>query len=55
MGQSSVRAALIYQHSTLTRQREIADRLDVRVRSERGEPRHDRGDGQSGTDLARDA
>ena len=34
-GQSSERAALIYQHSTLERQREIAAALDARVRADR--------------------
>ncbi len=37
MGQSSVRAALIYQHSTLKRQREIAHDMDARVRKHRTE------------------
>lgn len=34
-GQSSERAALIYQHSTLERQKEVAAGLDARVRAER--------------------
>ncbi len=34
-GQSSERAALIYQHSNLERQREVADGIDARVRAER--------------------
>lgn len=34
-GQSSERAALIYQHSTLERQKEVAAGLDDRVRAER--------------------
>lgn len=34
-GQSSERAALIYQHSTLERQREVAAGLDERVRADR--------------------
>lgn len=34
-GQSTERAALIYQHSNLQRQREIADALDAKVRAER--------------------
>ncbi|MFI1097535.1 tyrosine-type recombinase/integrase [Streptomyces sp. NPDC020917] len=34
-GQSSERAALIYQHSTLERQKEVAAGLDERVRAER--------------------
>ncbi|WP_406266437.1 site-specific integrase [Actinacidiphila glaucinigra] len=46
-GQSSERAALIYQHSTLERQREVAAALDARVRAERARA--------SGADLVRDA
>jgi integrase len=54
MGQSSVRAALIYQHSSLTHQRELADSIDARVRAQRG--REDDGPTErSGTDLAGDA
>lgn len=34
-GQSSEKAALIYQHSTLERQREVADGIDARVRADR--------------------
>jgi hypothetical protein len=34
MGHSSTRAALIYQHSTDQRQREIADALDQLARQE---------------------
>ncbi|QKW51400.1 hypothetical protein HUT08_19760 [Streptomyces buecherae] len=34
-GQSSEKAALIYQHSTLARQKEVANGLDARVRAER--------------------
>lgn len=34
-GQSSEKAALIYQHSTLERQKEVAAGLDARVRAER--------------------
>lgn len=54
MGQSSVRAALIYQHSSLKRQREVADALDQRVRAE-WEGQHGPDDGASGADLVRDA
>jgi integrase len=46
-GQSSERAALIYQHSTLERQREVAAALDARVRAERARA--------CGADLVRDA
>lgn len=57
-GQSSERAALIYQHSTLERQKEVAAGIDARVAADReaantaGEKSHDQA---SGTDLARDA
>jgi hypothetical protein len=60
-GQSSEKAALIYQHSTVERQREVADGIDARVRADREaaaekrEDRDDRGDGGSGTQRARDA
>ncbi len=46
-GKSSERAALIYQHSTLERQREVAAALDARVCAERASA--------SGADLVRDA
>ena len=36
MGQSSVRAAMIYQHSTERRQRQLAAKLDTRVRGDIG-------------------
>ncbi|NJP47181.1 tyrosine-type recombinase/integrase [Actinacidiphila epipremni] len=49
-GQSSERAALIYQHSTLERQREVAAGLDERVRAER---RDSAGDGPSGAEAVR--
>ncbi|MFE3017098.1 tyrosine-type recombinase/integrase [Streptomyces sp. NPDC059256] len=39
MGQSSVRAAMIYQHSTAKRQKELAGKLDDRVRTEIGRAR----------------
>ncbi|MBQ0983060.1 tyrosine-type recombinase/integrase family protein [Streptomyces sp. F63] len=55
-GQSSERAALIYQHSDLERQREVAAGLDRMVRDQRDSTARERsGDGPSGTDLARDA
>ncbi|WP_374228433.1 hypothetical protein [Streptomyces sp. CNQ085] len=53
MGQSSVRAAMIYQHSSLEHQRELADGIDARVRAALTPP--EKGGGPSGTDLARDA
>jgi integrase len=55
MGQSSVRAALIYQHSSLTHQRELADSIDARVRAQRGREDQTSAAKRSGTDLARDA
>ncbi|TQK52914.1 site-specific recombinase XerD [Streptomyces sp. SLBN-118] len=50
-GQSTERAALIYQHSDLERQKEVAAGLDQLVRGQRKKP----DDQASGTDLARDA
>lgn len=42
MGHSTVRAAMIYQHATEARSRQLADRLDALVRAQRateeGEP-----------------
>ncbi|MFJ6853701.1 tyrosine-type recombinase/integrase [Streptomyces sp. NPDC091271] len=49
-GQSTERAALIYQHSDLERQREVAAGLDHLVRARREEA----DDQASGTDMARD-
>ncbi|GLV80054.1 tyrosine-type recombinase/integrase [Streptomyces hygroscopicus] len=57
-GQSSTRAALIYQHSTLERQKEVAAGIDARVAADRQaakEAAEKRDDQASGTDLARDA
>jgi hypothetical protein len=50
-GQSSEKAALIYQHSDLERQQEIAGGLDQLVRAARQKG----GKGPSGADLVRDA
>ncbi|MGW3876216.1 hypothetical protein ACWEC4_45115, partial [Streptomyces sp. NPDC005055] len=50
-GQSTERAALIYQHSDLERQREVAAGLDQLVRARREAV----DDQASGTDMARDA
>ena len=48
--------ALIYQHSTLERQREIAAALDARVRADRKKiAEQEDGGGPSGADLVRDA
>lgn len=49
-GQSSERAALIYQHSNLDRQKEIAEALDARVRAHR-----EAAQSPSGTQRAREA
>ncbi|WFB08623.1 site-specific integrase [Streptomyces sp. LX-29] len=54
-GQSSERAAMIYQHSTRERQREVAAGIDARVRADRKAVAEKRGERASGTDLARDA
>ncbi|AUH41629.1 tyrosine-type recombinase/integrase [Streptomyces sp. CMB-StM0423] len=53
-GQSTERAALIYQHSNLQRQREIADALDAKVRAEReAAARQGHDEDPSGTQRAR--
>ncbi|ONK12569.1 putative prophage phiRv2 integrase [Streptomyces sp. MP131-18] len=52
-GQSSEKAAMIYQHSNRERQREVAEGIDARVRAQREAAARKRGDGASGTDLAR--
>ncbi|CDR08193.1 tyrosine-type recombinase/integrase [Streptomyces iranensis] len=52
-GQSSERAALIYQHSNLDRQKEVAAALDARVRAHRETAQQ--ADGPSGTQRAREA
>ncbi|MGW7618064.1 hypothetical protein ACWGLG_19890 [Streptomyces antimycoticus] len=49
-GQCSERAALIYQHSNLDRQKEIAAALDARVRAQRAAA-----ESPSGTQRAREA
>lgn len=53
-GQSSERAALIYQHSNLERQREVADGIDARVRAEREKAAGMPNDQASGTERARE-
>ncbi|GAA2084606.1 site-specific integrase [Streptomyces albiaxialis] len=59
-GQSSERAALIYQHSTRDRQREVAEGIDARVRADREaaarkrEQQEDGHDDGSGTQRARE-
>jgi hypothetical protein len=54
-GQSSERAALIYQQSNLERQREVADGIDARVRAEREKADSVPDDQASGTERAREA
>ncbi|WP_392671540.1 hypothetical protein [Streptomyces sp. LN785] len=54
-GQFSEPAALIYQHSNLERQREMADGIDARVRAEREKAAIVPDDQASGTERARDA
>jgi hypothetical protein len=61
IGRSSMRAALIYQHATSERDREIADGMDRRIAGETGgksrknERRKKRDDGDDGAadNLAR--
>lgn len=53
-GQSSEKAALIYQHSDDERQEEIAAGLDAAVRKARAVAAKKAPDRPSGTDLARD-
>ncbi len=53
-GQSSEKAALIYQHSDDERQAEVAAGLDATVRKARAAARGKQPDRPSGTDLARD-
>jgi integrase len=52
-GQSSEKAALIYQHSDDERQAEVAAGLDATVRKARAAAREKQHDRPSGTDLAR--
>jgi integrase len=52
-GQSTGRAALIYQHSDHERQKEVAAGLDRMVRAARAKPVPVPEENQSGTDLAR--
>jgi integrase len=49
-GQSSEKAALIYQHSDLDRQKEVAAGLDARVRADRQAAAEKHGDGRSAAD-----
>ncbi|MER5781981.1 tyrosine-type recombinase/integrase [Streptomyces mobaraensis] len=54
-GQSSERAAMIYQHSETERQLEVADGIDARVRAEREKAAAAERDAPSGADLVQDA
>lgn len=54
-GQSSEKAALIYQHSDHERQKEVASGLDKMVRAARGKSSEQRKDGQGGAEVVRDA
>ncbi|PBC83415.1 MULTISPECIES: tyrosine-type recombinase/integrase [unclassified Streptomyces] len=54
-GQSSEKAALIYQHSDLERQQEVASGLDDLVRAARSKARKKPPGEPSGADLVRDA
>lgn len=54
-GQSSEKAALIYQHSDLERQQEVASGLDDLVRAARSKARQEPSGEPSGADLVRDA
>jgi integrase len=51
-GQSTEKAALIYQHSPMGRQKEVAQGLDARVRAARKIAADDHGDGRSSSDSA---
>ena len=55
MGQSSYRAAMIYQHSTAKRQRELADKLDAHVRAEMQDTREQQENEPSGALVVRPA
>mgnify|MGYP001268703140 CR=1 FL=1 len=52
-GQSSEKAAMIYQHSDRERQKEVADGIDARVQAQREAAARKQDGGASGTDLAR--
>jgi len=55
MGHSSYRAAMIYQHSTAKRQRELAEKLDTHVRAERQDTPEEPENGASGALVVRPA
>ncbi|GAB7075006.1 tyrosine-type recombinase/integrase [Streptomyces sp. JCM 18897] len=54
-GQSTERAALIYQHSDTERQKEVADGIDAHVRAARLRAQEEQAEQRSGTERARDA
>ncbi len=54
-GQSSEKAALIYQHSDLERQQEVAQGIDAWVRAKRNEVTAKPADTASGADLVQGA
>lgn len=54
-GQSTERAALIYQHSDTERQKEVADGIDAHVRAARLRAQEEQAKQRSGTERARDA
>lgn len=54
-GQSSEKAVLIYQHSDLERQQEVASGLDGLVRAARSKARQKPFGEPSGADVVRDA
>ncbi|MFH8400454.1 tyrosine-type recombinase/integrase [Streptomyces anulatus] len=53
-GQSTERAALIYQHSDTERQKEVADGIDAHVRAARLRAQEEQAKQRSGTERARD-
>ncbi|CAM5681908.1 hypothetical protein SMICM304S_05188 [Streptomyces microflavus] len=53
-GQSTERAALIYQHSDTERQKEVADGIDAHVRAARLRAQEEQAQQRSGTERARD-
>lgn len=54
-GQSSEKAALIYQHSNRERQKEVAGGLDGMVRAARQKAPEQAGQGSSGAQVVRDS
>ncbi|MGW1835846.1 site-specific integrase [Streptomyces sp. NPDC002067] len=54
-GQSSTKAAMVYQHSDVERQKQVAGGIDARVRAERLKAKAARDQDRSGTQRAQDA